>query len=109
MRSVRAGLDERFSVIVPLGAGLGMRQGEILGVSIDDFDEDAHGAPPDAADSHHRANVGVRAAEGWEAADGSGLASILAEVQDHEQRFPSVAVTLPWKEPDGETVTARCS
>ena len=41
VRAVRSGLDERFSVVVPLGAGLGMRQGEILGVSIDDFDEDA--------------------------------------------------------------------
>ena len=34
VRDVRKGLAERFEVVVPLGAGLGMRQGEILGVSI---------------------------------------------------------------------------
>ena len=32
-------------------------------------------------------------------------ASVLGEVQDHERRFPSAAVTLPWKEPGGELVT----
>jgi len=32
---------------------------------------------------------------------------MLAEIDDHKDRFPSVAVTLPWRKPDGEHVTVR--
>jgi integrase len=107
VRAVRGGLPERFSVITPLGAGLGMRQGEILGVSIDDFDEDEMVlnlsrqlrivdrtlmfAPP------KRGKTRVVPVS----------ASVLAGVQEHERRFPSVAVTLPWRKADGEKVTVR--
>lgn len=34
-------------------------------------------------------------------------ASVWAEVQEHERQFPSVAVTLPWREPEVEKVTMR--
>lgn len=107
VRSVRGGIRERFSVVVPLGAGLGLRQGEILGVSIDDFDADGMVlnlvrqlrlvnrvlvfAPP------KRGKTRVVPVS----------PSVLAEVQEHERRFPSVPVTLPWKEPDGAPVTVR--
>ena len=40
VHAVRAGLAEQFSVVVPLGSGLGLRQGEILGLSPDDIDRD---------------------------------------------------------------------
>lgn len=107
LTAIRDGLPDRFSVIAPLGAGLGMRQGEILGVSIDDFDEDEMVlnlvrqiriidrtlvfAPPKGGKSRM---VPVSA-------------SVWAEVQEHERQFPSVAVTLPWREPEGEKVTVR--
>lgn len=107
VQAVRGGLDERFSVVIPLGGGLGMRQGEILGVSIDDFDEEEMVlnltrqlriidrklvfAPP------KRGKTRVVPVS----------ASVLAEVQEHERQFPSVTVTLPWQKPDGEKVTVR--
>jgi integrase len=105
--AVRDGLEDRFSVVVPLGAGLGLRQGEILGVSVDDFDPDGLVlnvvrqirivgrtlvfAPPKGGKSR---TVPVSGA-------------VLAEIQEHERRFESVTVTLPWREPDGEEVTVR--
>jgi hypothetical protein len=33
--------------------------------------------------------------------------SVLAEIEDREARVPAVAVTLPWKEPEGESITVR--
>lgn len=107
VQAVRDGLIERFSVVIPLGGGLGMRQGEILGVSIDDFDEEEMVlnltrqlriigrtlvfAPP------KRGKTRVVPVS----------ASVLAEIQEHERRFPSAAITLPWQKPDGEKVTVR--
>lgn len=107
VRSVRAGLDERYSVIVPLGAGLGMRQGEILGVSIDDFDEDAMVLQLVRQIRIIDRTLVFAPPKGGKPRAVPVSASILAEVQDHERRFPSVAVTLPWREPAGEMVTAR--
>ncbi|WP_197701110.1 tyrosine-type recombinase/integrase [Micromonospora coriariae] len=39
--ALRANLPERYRVAVDLGAGCGLRQGEILGLSVDDIDFDA--------------------------------------------------------------------
>lgn len=107
IRDVRAGLAERFSVIVPLGAGLGMRQGEILGVSTDDFDEDEMVLSLVRQIRMVERTLVFAPPKGGKARTVPVSASILAEVQDHERRFPSVAVTLPWKEPGGKPVTVR--
>ena len=40
MRAVQGGLSDRFRIVCTVGAGCGLRQGEILGVSLDDTDED---------------------------------------------------------------------
>lgn len=34
-------------------------------------------------------------------------AAMLAEIDDHEDQFPSAAITLPWQSAEGEPVTAR--
>jgi integrase len=107
VRDVRAGLDERFSVIVPLGAGLGMRQGEILGVSIDDFDEDGMVLQLVRQIRIVERTLVFAPPKGGNPRTVPVSASIIAEVQDHERRFPAVTVTLPWREPAGEKVTAR--
>ena len=107
VRAVRRGLDQRFSVIMPLGAGLGMRQGEILGVSIDDFDEDTM-----VLNLVRQLRIVDRALVFAPPKRGKTRvvpvsASVLAEIEEHERRFPSAAVTLPWREPAGENVTVR--
>jgi integrase len=38
--AVREGLPERYRVLVEIGAGLGLRQGEALGLSMEDIDFD---------------------------------------------------------------------
>ena len=39
--AVRAALPDRFKIAVPVGAGLGLRQGEVFGLSPDDLDREA--------------------------------------------------------------------
>jgi integrase len=107
MRDMREGLDARFSITVPLGGGLGMRQGEILGVSIDDFDEDAMVLNLVRQIRMVGRTLVFAPPKGGKTRVVPVSATVLAEVQDHEQTFPSVAVTLPWKEPGGEPVTVR--
>ncbi|GAA4198816.1 tyrosine-type recombinase/integrase [Actinocatenispora rupis] len=41
VRAVRAGLEERFRLMVDVGAGCGLRQGEIFGLAADDIDTEA--------------------------------------------------------------------
>jgi integrase len=40
VKTIREGIAARWQIIVPLGAGCGLRQGEILGLSPDDIDDD---------------------------------------------------------------------
>ncbi|OLF18927.1 tyrosine-type recombinase/integrase [Actinophytocola xanthii] len=107
VRTVRKGLPERFSVVVPLGAGLGMRQGEILGVSLDDFDGDEMVLNLTRQIRIIDRTLVFAPPKGGKTRTVPVSTSVLAEVEDHERRFPSVAVTLPWKEPGGEPVTVR--
>ncbi|WP_328711148.1 hypothetical protein [Nocardia salmonicida] len=39
--SGRAKIDERYSIVIPIGVGLGLRQGELLGLSPADIDREA--------------------------------------------------------------------
>jgi integrase len=107
VRSVRRGLDDRFSVIVPLGAGLGLRQGEILGLSIDDVDrEDLVINVQRQVRMVGRTLVFAPPKRG-KTRTVPASAGLLAEIEYHDGRFPAVPITLPWKEPDGEKVTVR--
>ncbi len=107
LTAVRGGLPDRFSVIAPLGAGLGMRQGEILGVSIDDFDEDEMVLRLVRQIRIVDRTLVFAPPKGGKTRTVPVSASVWAEVLEHERRFPSVAVTLPWLEPGGKAVTVR--
>lgn len=92
---------------MPLTAGLGLRQGEVLGLSMDDIDEEEM-----VVHVQRQVRLVGRALVFAPPKRGKTRTvplstSVLAEIQDHEARVPAVPVTLPWKEPDGEKVTVR--
>ena len=107
LTAVRDGLPDRFSIIAPLGAGLGMRQGEILGVSIEDFDEDEMVLRLVRQIRIVDRTLVFAPPKGGRTRTVPVSASVWAEVVDHERQFPSAAVTLPWLEPDGKPVTVQ--
>ncbi|WP_369378898.1 tyrosine-type recombinase/integrase [Streptomyces sp. cg36] len=103
--AVRAALPEHYRAMVDVGAGCGLRQGEIFGLPVDEVGfltgwvhvgfqvKRVHGtlvfAPPKRGKVR---DVPLPSAVG----------SALAE---HLRRFPPVKVTLPWLTPEGEPLT----
>jgi integrase len=104
--AVRTELPEQYRPVVDLAAGCGMRQGEVLGLAVDDVDflegvvhiarqvklirGKAVFAPPKSGKSRTVPLPG----------------SVAQALESHVTRFPPAAVTLPWKRPEGEHVTA---
>ncbi|WP_236808265.1 tyrosine-type recombinase/integrase [Amycolatopsis albispora] len=107
VRSVQLALPREYSVIVPLGAGLALRQMEIFGLSPDDINREEMivrvqrqirwvdnrpvFAPPKGGKTRE-----VPLGEG-----------VLGEVDKHLEQFDPVSVTLPWLEPNGRPVTVN--
>jgi integrase len=104
--SIAAALPARYRLLVVLGAGLGLRQGEILGLSPDDIDTAA-------GEVHVNRQIKRYDAGGFVFAPPKGgktrtvpLADVVSdEIEQHLDRFSAQAVTLPWIRPDGEPVT----
>ncbi|WAL64928.1 site-specific integrase [Amycolatopsis cynarae] len=107
VHKVRGGLADRFSILVPLGSGLGLRQGEILGFSPDDIDRDAMVVRVQRQIKTVKGVMMFAAPKGGKTRTVPVSPAVLAELDDHADRYPPTPVTLPWRVPDGERVTAR--
>lgn len=106
IHAVRAGLLDRFSITVPIGSGLGLRQGEILGLSPDDIDRDGMVLHVQRQLKTVRGVKMFALPKGGKTRSVPVSAAILAEIDDHLEDHPATAVTLPWAKPDGDKVTA---
>lgn len=103
--AVRAGLPDRYQAMTDLGAGCGLRQGEIFGLATDALDPETdtlnvirqiklvHGKPVFAPP------------KGGKLRDVPLPRTVAAVIKDHANTFPPVKVTLPWLKPDGPEVT----
>lgn len=100
---------EDLRALVPLGAGTGLRSGEILGLAVESIDflrrevkvtqqlvyipgEGVFLGPPKTKAAMRTVPVPTFA---------------LAAVAEHLRRYPTREIVLPWGDPDGEPVTAR--
>lgn len=99
--AMRLAMAERYKLAIVLGAGLGLRQGEMFGVSPNDFDREA-------GVLHVVRQVRVVAGKQVSALpkrnktrDVPVASSVLRLLDEHIERFPSPAVTLPWRVPFG--------
>ncbi|MBK1785227.1 site-specific integrase [Prauserella cavernicola] len=107
VHAVHEAMAERYKVTVLLGAGLGLRQGEVFGLAVDDVDFDGGevhvqrqvklvGNKPCFAPPKRNKTRDVPLPD-----------SVGKALVDHMAQFPPLSVTLPWKHPGGELVTAR--
>ncbi|MGW1679311.1 hypothetical protein [Saccharopolyspora sp. NPDC002376] len=105
-RVIREALSARQSIAVPLGCGLGLRQGEILGFSPDDIEE-----TPDGKVVHIRRQVRpvngalvFRLPKGRKTRVVPLSDELEREITEHADKkgYPATPVTLPWGEPDGK-------
>jgi integrase len=105
--SVRAALPTRYRAMVDLGAGCGLRQGEIFGLSADEIDFDSgwlHIAYQVKDANGHLVFGPPKRSKERDVPLPNRVARVLKE---HMEEFPPVEVTLPWLRPDGPQVTKR--
>ncbi|NXY96393.1 site-specific integrase [Streptomyces sp. BR123] len=100
VKAVREGLDERFRVMLDLGVGAGLRQGEVLGLSVDDIDEVAEVI-------HVRRQVRVvhnrlvfSPPKGGKTRAVPLPSNLAARITAHRKAYPPITVALPWVNPD---------
>lgn len=96
--AVKDALPERYRLLVDLGTGAGLRQGEAFGLSQDDL--------RDGEIYVERQVLRIRSKLAFGPPKGNKersvkIPDVLAErVQQHAERFKPVKVTLPWVDPD---------
>ena len=105
VQAVHEALPERYRIASVIASGLGLRQGEVFGLSPDDIDflgKEVHvvrqlkliGARPVFAPPKGGKTRTVPLPD-----------TVSVELAAHLQRFPAAAVALPWRELEGESVT----
>lgn len=100
--NVRSALPNRYQVVAQLGAGLGLRQGEIFGLSPDDIDIEK-------GEIQIVRQVKLRASnkqlfglpKGRKTRRVPLPDSVLDAINEHMTRYPPREVTLPWDRLDG--------
>jgi len=104
---MRKELAPRYSAMVDVGAGLGLRQGEILGLSVDDIDFLRRVV-------HVRRQVKIARnkqlfapPKGGKTRDVPLPDTVALRLSVHLAAFPPVEVTLPWVELAGKPVSHR--
>ncbi|WP_204039844.1 tyrosine-type recombinase/integrase [Acrocarpospora phusangensis] len=107
VHGMREALPARFGAMVDAGAGLGLRQGEILGFSPDDVDQLHEVVTVQRQIKVLRGKLFFSAPKGNKTRQMPLPASVKRALDDHATTFPPVTVTLPWRSPDGEPHTAR--
>jgi len=101
--AIYAALPDRYKIVIPLGIGLGLRQGEILGLDV-------------VADLNRRDRVlhvrrqlrrlpsqelVFRLPKGNKTRRVPVSDWVLKQIDAHVERFPAQAVALPWRVPSG--------
>ncbi|MEU0155516.1 tyrosine-type recombinase/integrase [Micromonospora fulviviridis] len=97
--AIRGGLAERYRPMVDLGAGCGMRQGEIFGLGVDDVDLDSGWV-------HIVRQVKVvrsRLVFGLPKNDRDRRVplpdSVAQSLKEHTEKYDPLSITLPWEDP----------
>jgi integrase len=100
--AVKDQLPDKFKLVVDLGVGLGLRQGEIFGLSLDDIDLNT-------GEVEVRRQVKLLGSNRqlFGLPKGRKIRTVplpdrvLELINDHVTRYPPRAVTLPWDKSDG--------
>ncbi|MEU2126720.1 tyrosine-type recombinase/integrase [Nocardia niwae] len=108
--AVRRGLGsvgERYSIVIPVGAGLGLRQGELLGLSPDDIDREAMTVHLQRQVKYVKGTLMFALPKREKTRYIPLSRAVLEAIDQHMESFPPQPVTLPWGSADGDPVTVR--
>jgi integrase len=107
VKAVRAGMDARWRIAVVIGAGLGLRQGEILGLSPDDLDEGSMLLHVRRQLRTVDRKLVFALPKGNKTRTVPLSPGVLAEIKEHIDDYAPTTVTLPWRKTTGDPVTVR--
>jgi len=105
--ALRQGMPERYALSIDLGAGCGMRQGEILGIAIDDFDFSQGCLHIERQLKIVGSRLVFALPKGRKTREVPLPNSVADAVKRHIEMFPPVAIALPWNVPGGKPTTAN--
>lgn len=97
--TVRAALPDRYRILVEIGAGLGLRQGEAFGLGLDDFDFDEGVVHIRRQIKMVRASLCFALPKGRKVRDVALPSSVGEAARQYATAFPSVPVTMAWDDP----------
>ncbi|MCG6499416.1 site-specific integrase [Kitasatospora sp. A2-31] len=99
--AIRAGLADRYRVMVDLGVGLGLRQGEALGLAAEDFDWDAEEVfIQRQLRFDERGRPYFCLPKGKKTRRVPVAPNVAARIRAHIASYPPVQITLPWQDPE---------
>jgi integrase len=105
LKAVWLALPPIVQVTIPLGAGAGLRQGEMFGLSPHDIDREANIIRVVRQVQQVNNALMFCLPKREKVRDIPLSDSTLAELDDYMAMFPPVPVTLPWEEADGTPTT----
>jgi integrase len=105
--AVRAALPSQWQVLVDLGAGLGLRQGEIFGLAVSDVDFLRRVVHVRRQVRIVRSKLVFAPPKGNKLRDVPLPESVALALAAHLERHPARPVTLPWEEPGGDRLAAE--
>lgn len=96
--AVREALPERYRILLDLGIGAGLRQGEAFGFSPDDITGDEIAVVRQVVVVHSR--LAFAPPKGNKERTAPCPPALARAVKEYAEAFPTVEVTLPWVDPD---------
>jgi integrase len=105
VNAVRAALPPRYCALVDLGVGVGLRQGEVLGLGLDDVDWLHMVVYVRRQVKLVGANLVFAPPKGGKERDVPLPQTVSLRLAAHLKQFPARPVTLLWREPGGKSVT----
>jgi integrase len=101
MRKIELALPAREQIAVPLGAGLGLRQGEIFAFSMDNIDRDNMMYHCTRQVVKVGKELKFKLPKGHKVRDVPLGAGVLEKLDAYAENYPPVSIVLPWGELDG--------
>lgn len=105
--AVADALPDRYEATVYAGYGLGLRQGEIVGLALDDVDWLGRVVHVRRQIRVVRNQLVFAPPKGDKERDVPLSGETALRLAAHVKEYPPVAVTLPWRAPDGKPVTVK--
>ncbi|MFC9058305.1 tyrosine-type recombinase/integrase [Streptomyces sp. NPDC057074] len=105
--AVRAALLQRYRAMVDVGAGCGLRQGEVFGLAEDAISADGRTLHVVQQIKHVEGHPVFAAPKGAKTREVPLPHSVAEALRSHMDACKPVEVTLPWQVPEGPKVSAR--